>query len=386
MINAWDSDGHVSESEVTFSDKYWDPKLKDRRPTIIETGPNGPLNWMIDTRSFPVRSGPFQQAGFPLSKNGMPAKITPGISPHDPVESAEMRSVKSRLEQLDHEKTAVQVIYPTMFLSYPITYDRVLAVAMMRAYNSWIADLTSEASDRLKWVTVIDPVDPRASVEEIHRTKKMSSVAVMLLGVTGDIRIAAQIGSIAGSSANEVGLPVAVHTGHSFRALGYVNDTHHDKTTISFWLTVQFAFHRVISKGIADRYPHLRIAFLEAGCSWVPGLVERITDYSGFPGARAGEDFRRGYNGKYLPKEYIERGQIYFGFEVDEKLLPFALEEFGDDCWLYGSDIPHGDRVYGAVDVFHARKDISEESKRKLLVDNTARFYGLDVSDRLETS
>ena len=285
MIKAWDSDGHVSESEVTFSDKYWDPKLKDRRPTIIETGPDGPLYWMIDTRSFPVRSGPFQQAGFPLSKNGKSAKVTPGISPYDPVESAEMRSVKSRLEQLDREKTAVQVIYPTMFLSYPITYDRDLAVAMMRAYNSWIADLTSQAPDRLKWVTLVDPVDPHVSVEEIKRTKKMGSVAVMLLGVTGDIRIDDPPMEPIWAAANEVGLPVAVHTGHSFRALGNVNDTHHDKTAISFWLTVQFAFQRVISKGIADRYPNLRIAFLEAGCSWVPSLVERITDYSGFPGA-----------------------------------------------------------------------------------------------------
>ena len=60
-----------------------------------------------------------------------------------------------------------------------------------------------------------------------------------------------------------------------------------------FGLTVQFAFHRVISKGIADRYPNLRIAFLEAGCSWVPALVERIEEYSGFPGARAGVDFHR---------------------------------------------------------------------------------------------
>ena len=76
-------------------------------------------------------------------------------------------------------------------------------------------------------------------------------------------------------------------------------------------------------------------------------------------------------------KEYIERGQIYFGFEVDEKLLPFAIEEFGDQCWVYGSDIPHGDRLYGAVDVFLKRDDISEESKRKLLVDNTARFYAI---------
>jgi predicted TIM-barrel fold metal-dependent hydrolase len=105
--------------------------------------------------------------------------------------------------------------------------------------------------------------------------------------------------------------------------------------------------------------------------------VERIEEYSGFPGARAGPEFHRGYTGKHLPKEYIQRGQIYFGFEVDEKLLPFAIDEFGDECWLYGSDIPHGDRLYGAVDVFLKREDISEESKQKLLKDNAARFYGL---------
>ena len=55
------------------------------------------------------------------------------------------------------------------------------------------------------------------------------------------------------------------------------------------------------------------------------------------------------------------------GFDVDEKLLPFAIEEFGDQCWGYGSDIPHGHRLYGAVDMFLKRNDISEESTRKLL-------------------
>jgi len=39
-----------------------------------------------------------------------------------------------------------------------------MRLLMMRAYNSWVADLTSQYPDRLKWVTVIDPVDPQASV------------------------------------------------------------------------------------------------------------------------------------------------------------------------------------------------------------------------------
>jgi hypothetical protein len=36
-----------------------------------------------------------------------------------------------------------------------------------------------------------------------------------------------------------------------------------------------------------------------------------------------------------------------------------AIDEFGNNCWLYGSDIPHGDRLYGAVDAFLGRKDIT---------------------------
>jgi hypothetical protein len=74
-------------------------------------------------------------------------------------------------------------------------------------------------------------------------------------------------------------------------------------------------------------------------------------------------------------------GQIYFGFEVDEKLLPFAIEEFGDQCWVYGSDIPHGDRLYGAVDVFLKRDDFSEESKESCSSITQRAFTGSKVGN-----
>ena len=66
-------------------------------------------------------------------------------------------------------------------------------------------------------------------------------------------------------------------------------------------------------------------------------------------------------------------GQIDFGF--DEEVAAVAIEEFVDQFMAQIS--PHGDCLYGAVDVFLKRDDISDESKRKLLVDSTARFYGL---------
>ena len=387
MLKAWDADGHVMESEATFGEPYWDLEPAHRRPVVVESDHSGTLSWVIDSRLFPVRTGPYQSAGSPLSKDGAPWRA-PNSSlmalrrEHDTVESAEFRSAAIRLEQLDRENIDVQINYPTMFLSYPITYDPRLGTALTRSYNNWIADVCSQAPDRLKWVTAIDPQAPEEAAKEVYRTAEMGSVGVMILGMTGDIRVDDPQLEGVWAAAAETNLSVGVHVGHSFRALGQVSDTHHDKTVLPFWLTLMFGFQRVIAKGIADKYPDLRIAFLEGGCAWVPGLVDRIAEHCGLPGSRGGPSFRTGYLAEHYPQEYIKRGQIYFGFEVDEGVLPYVLEEFGDECWLYASDIPHRDRLYDAVRIFQERTDIGEETKRKLLIDNTARFYGLDIKTR----
>ncbi len=59
-------------------------------------------------------------------------------------------------------------------------------------------------------------------------------------------------------------------------------------------------------------------------------------------------------------QRHIERGQIYFSFKVDEKLLPFPTEEFR----VYGSYIPHRDCLCGAVDGVPKQGDISEEQAK----------------------
>jgi hypothetical protein len=62
--------------------------------------------------------------------------------------------------------------------------------------------------------------------------------------------------------------------------------------------------------------------------------VERIEEY-GFPSTpRSG--FSQATRANICTKNTSR--QIYFGLEVDEKLLPFAIEEFGDRNWVYGSD------------------------------------------------
>ena len=46
---------------------------------------------------------------------------------------------------------------------------------------------------------------------------------------------------------------------------------------------------------------------------------------------------------------------------------------------MFAANIPHGHRVIDPISKFLERDDLGQETKRKILVDNTTRFYGLPV-------
>jgi predicted TIM-barrel fold metal-dependent hydrolase len=115
------------------------------------------------------------------------------------------------------------------------------------------------------------------------------------------------------------------------------------------------------------------VCFFEAGCQWIPFLVERMEHYYEVGVGRG----RWPYRGQKRPLDYIASGNVFFGFEVDDRLLPHVISMIGDDKLIYASDIPHGDREWDSVVKFAGRDDVAEASKRKLLVDNAHRYYRL---------
>ena len=41
-------------------------------------------------------------------------------------------------------------------------------------------------------------------------------------------------------------------------------------------IEVMAAFTQMLSLGLFERYPRLRVAYLESGCGWVPSWLHRI--------------------------------------------------------------------------------------------------------------
>ena len=77
--------------------------------------------------------------------------------------------------------------------------------------------------------------------------------------------------------------------------------------------------------------------------------------------------------------EYIKKGNLYFSAELEDHLLPQVTELVGENQIVMGTDMPHGDRERFAASLLQQRKDLSSLTKQKILEDNPARLYGLNL-------
>src|SRR3989454_151069 len=128
----------------------------------------------------------------------------------------------------------------------------------------------------------------------------------------------------------------------------------------------------LVFEGIPERFPDLRIAFLEAGAGRAPYWSGPLGDQ---------EDKRGEVEAPVLkkkPSDHVRSGKIYFSCEAGALLLPQALERVGENQIVYASDFPHWDHSFpGSIDEIRDRPDLTDEQKRKVLADNCRTLYKL---------
>ncbi len=370
-MTAFDADAHVEESPATFSDAYLDSAFRDRRPQVVTLDGQGPV-WAIDQRLFPRRTGRgAHHFSTPASVGETPSSFT--ASKRDELGSVTLADVNARLRQMDADGIDRKVIYPTLFLAYPLTDDEGYATALCRSYNRWIKSTCDRRADRLMWVCVVNLGDVPSAIEEVRRSRAEGAVGCMILGTVGDRTLDDPAFDPFYAALAELDMALAVHVGWSSPSLTSLYDNVYDALVVPFTTTLFTGFLHILASGVLDRFPKLRVCFFEAGCQWVPFLLDRMQHYHEMAVGRG----RWPYRAKQSPMEYACGGNVYFGFEVDDRILPEAIDMLGPDAFIYASDIPHGDREWDSVQKLRARGDVDEAAKQKLLVDNGLRFYGL---------
>jgi predicted TIM-barrel fold metal-dependent hydrolase len=74
----------------------------------------------------------------------------------------------------------------------------------------------------------------------------------------------------------------------------------------------------------------------------------------------------------------MKGGQMFYAFEMEEKMLPYVAEFVGADRLVFATDYNHSDSKFPhTVEEVMERKDISDALKAKLMGENAAKLYSL---------
>ena len=157
-----DADAHVIECEKTWD--YLEGEDRRYRPVSLAVDmPTGKTHsyWFIGGRMIGGR----ENIGKDTSK-----------------ESREMANIDARLRHMDEIGTAVQVLYPTLFLR-PVTDDPRIELALCRSYNRWMADIWSKAKDRLRWAVQLPLMTMDKALDELRWARGNGACAVFMRGL-----------------------------------------------------------------------------------------------------------------------------------------------------------------------------------------------------------
>ena len=280
---------------------------------------------------------------------------------------------EERLAAMDKQDIDTAVLYPTNGLGIGRAREPAYNAALCRAYNDFISDYC-KPSPRLKAVANLPVNNPAEAAKELNR-------AVTKLGLCGGMLAAQAHSKNLGSpdfyplyeEAQRLDTPIAVHAFGGDEAGSEIFDQFICLHTTGHPFPVLRQLTAMVFGGIPEKFPKLRVGYLEIGCGWLPYWMERMDE----------EWEKRGKIEaplcKQKPSEYLTAGNIYYGCEPEEKMISYVANEIGSETLMYASDYPHWDMSWpeSAV-ILWRREDLSLETKKNILETNAKRFYNFN--------
>ncbi len=352
-VQVIDGDGHLVESLDDMME-YLDPHIR---------------GWVSDEKS-PLSMS--RKSLFGTLDGIHFADAILGRPERERVDPSEERkgSAEDWIQLLDKSGIEQTVLFPTEGLSLGNIDLPSYAVSVCRAYNDYVAHRYQKVDRRQHPMALIPIQDPPAAARELRR-------AVRELGLIGAMLPCAPLPFHLGhefywpiyQEAADLDCVLGIHGG-SNRGLGLGSFSsavashilHHPIPLMT--TLVSYVYH-----GIWDRWPNLRVAFLEGGSAWVALVLdrsERDSEYMPSP--------------KKSMHDHLASGNILIGCEGVDPTIPYLATRVGIEPFAYSTDYPHEVDFKSAVhEVEETLEDegLTEIQKAAVLGGNTKRFFRL---------
>ena len=284
------------------------------------------------------------------------------------------RDVTLTRRWMDAMGTDMICLFPTPMLQLGLHPQVEVEVGMAGAYNRWLCEKILPEDPRITSMLYLPFNDPEAcyrTVKEFGGRK----------GVVGFVITSVRYKPVYDNAymktyalLEEMNMPLSFHAGYNWmdRSLGMTNRF---IAAHALGFTVYNMIHMTnwIVNGLPERFPKLRVMWIESGLAWVPFLMQRLdNEYM----MRSSECPML----KKLPSDYM-RDMFYSTQPMEmvnnKEALELTFKMINAETQLmYSSDYPHWDMDLPST--IYDLPFLNEQAKRNILGGNAQRFFNLD--------
>ena len=284
---------------------------------------------------------------------------------------------------LDEMQLEGSVLYPSSGLGIGLVKSPEFATATATAYNNWLETVYLEHDKRLFGAGLMALNNVDGAIMELERcaNARKRFVAMLLPTVTCFQKSYGHrdfwpLYEKAQSLDMVLALHGAPSEGFGLDHLDEFAKVH----TLSHPIPIFIHLTDMVFSGVFEEFPTLRFAFLEAGSTWVPFMLDRLDyEFDSVFGARARQRLTK------RPSDIIRNHEgFWVSCEMGEAGLKYTLDTMGADRIVYASDFPHEpteEDLTGDLPKFLADTEHSDEVKRKIAGQNAKNLYRIDRFD-----
>jgi len=222
-----------------------------------------------------------------------------------------------------------------------LLFSEDMAAVFARALNDWISKEWLDRDPRLRASIIVPPQSTEFAVDEIERRAGDKRFVQVMLLVMGETMLGRRHHWPIYRAAEKHGLPVAIHAGSGYRhavtPVGWPSYFSEDYASQAIAFQSQLA--SMLSEGVFQKHPNLKVIFLESGFTWLPPFMWRFSKY--WKGARIEVPWID------EPPFDIVRRQVRFSLQPFDSPPTAAdveklMDHMGSDrMLLFSSDYPH---------------------------------------------
>jgi uncharacterized protein len=248
------------------------------------------------------------------------------------------------------------------------------AAALASAINDWQTRDWLSAEPRLRGSVIVPIQDPELAAREIDRVGTNPGFVQVLVPVHVDILYGHRHYYPIYDAATRAGLAIGIHAGgnpgNPPTAVGW--PTYFVEEYVGMAHIFQSQLISLVTEGVFDRFPDLRVALIESGVTWLPSLMWRLDKE--WKGLRREVPWVRRLPSEYI-HDHVRLTTTPFDASRDPAQVQEIIDQIGaDDLLMFASDFPH---QHGGQSPTELLAGLPPELRRKIASTNAAAFYRL---------